>query len=449
MDLSSLKTRDECLHAFFQHWTPVPETELVPIDDAHGRILAENLYSKYDFPVFRASMMDGIAVRSSDFSDGLPDTSTWKPGRDYVRADTGDDFDDAFDAVIQIEMVDIHPDGSVTLHLPEGTRITPGRSIRNKGSQLAAGQLVAAAGRRCNAVTLGAAAAGGHHEIPVIRKPRVGYIPTGSELIPPDHIPARGQNIASNTFHIRHLITGFGGIPTCYPIIPDDPDQLHSAFSRAFAENDIVLMSGGSSKGEEDYTTRILSENGTEIFRGVRCVPGRPMSGFLGDGKPLINLSGPPVAALHGMFWLVRPLIARFLGVRPPEPQKISAVLGEDVEFPGVMQAFRLFTIVRGDDGTYYAFPQGAQRSGKPGTSAVSGSAGRPEPTSGDPETPAPSSASRKVPDGIRNRIPAAIRESDYGLLANAFYINEPGEAHHSRGETLTFSLLVNEADIS
>ena len=443
MDISSLMTRKECLEMMFQIWNPVRKTEIISIDDAYGRVLAENLYSKYDFPVFRASMMDGIAVRSSDFRSGMPDTSSWSPGVDYVRADTGDDFDDAFDAVIQIELVEMLPEGGILLHLPEGTEITSGRSIRNQGSQLGSGELIALAGRRLNAVSLTAAASGGYSEIPVYRQPRTGYIPTGSELVTPDRIPKRGQNIASNAYHIRHLITMFGGIPTCYPVVPDDPEQLREAFSRALSENDIVLMSGGSSKGEEDYTSQILKEFGTEIFSGVRCVPGRPMSAFVGDNKPLINLSGPPAASLHGMFWLVRPLIARFLGTSPYELPQIHAILGEDMDFPGVMEAFKFFTLVKSDDGRYFAFPQGAQgpaRFSKPAPSVSDGQLYQ--------ENNSQTVTFEEVPGGIRDLIHPDIRNSGYGLLADAFYISSLGESHRRKGEILKLSLLINPSEI-
>ena len=123
-------TKQEFLDSLFNKWYPEPQTEIIPVEQAKGRILAENQYAKYDFPVYRASQMDGIAVRSSDFVNGMPDTSSWKEGVDYVRADTGDDFDDAFDAVIMIEQVEFREQGGLVLHLEPGQQI--GRIVKRR-----------------------------------------------------------------------------------------------------------------------------------------------------------------------------------------------------------------------------------------------------------------------------------------------------------------------------
>ena len=350
-------TKQEFLDSLFRKWNPDPQTEIVPLHQAKGRILAENQYAKYDFPVFRASQMDGIAVRSDDFKDGMPDTSGWVEGKDYVRADTGDDFDDAFDAVIMIEQVELLEDRGPILHLDPGQEITPGTCVAPKGSRLSRGELVAYGGFTIDGVALSSLANGGITDVPVIRKPRIGYIPTGSELIPPGSVPQRGQNINSNAPLVEGLLEKFGAEPVIYDIVPDDRALLSAALNKAIQETDIVLMSGGSSKGEEDYTTRLFEEHGSLLTHWVKAVPGRPMSVALDDatGTPLVNLSGPPAACLHGIIWCVNAIIGRWMGRRPFEFPREWAVLDEDLHGPGIMEMLQTLFLYRAPDGMLHA----------------------------------------------------------------------------------------------
>ena len=129
---SNAPTRVQTLDALFSAWNPAPpEAEELPLEAAAGRVLARDMYALLDLPVVRASMMDGVCVASARFAAGVPDASAWKRGVDYDRADTGDDFDDAFDAVIPIEQVSFGPDGALTLS-PEGP-VTPGLHVRPRG----------------------------------------------------------------------------------------------------------------------------------------------------------------------------------------------------------------------------------------------------------------------------------------------------------------------------
>lgn len=125
-------TKERALELLFGAWTPEKRTETVSVEDAYGRVLAKDYYALHGIPVVRASAMDGVAVDSARFKDGVPDMSGWKQGEDYVRADTGDDFDDKFDAVIRIEDVTILPEGGLKLN--EGVTVTPGMSVRGPGS---------------------------------------------------------------------------------------------------------------------------------------------------------------------------------------------------------------------------------------------------------------------------------------------------------------------------
>ena len=150
--MEGFPTREEALADFFAAWEPVGGEELVTLDEAVGRVLARDVVSTNTLPVVRASSFDGIAVKSAAFADGLPDTSGWKLGVDYVRADTGDDFPDDFDAVVMIEKAAIQPDGSVVLD--DDVQVKPGSGVRPAGSTLKEGTPLMKAGMPIRATDL-------------------------------------------------------------------------------------------------------------------------------------------------------------------------------------------------------------------------------------------------------------------------------------------------------
>ena len=245
----SLPTRAQVCEALFQRWEPVYETETIPVQAALGRVLPRDQYARVTIPVARASAMDGIAVCAARFGQGAPDTAGWKLGEDFCRADTGDDFDDRFDAVIPIERVKISEKGRLTFL--EELQVRPGDNIRPRGSVIRAGELVARKHRQLRPFDLACLALGGIAQVEVYRKPRVAFLPTGSELVPLGAPVGRGQNIDSNSVLAQAMLTEMGAEPLCYPIVPDQPEALAEALERALQAADVVLLNGGSSKGAE------------------------------------------------------------------------------------------------------------------------------------------------------------------------------------------------------
>jgi molybdopterin molybdotransferase/putative molybdopterin biosynthesis protein len=298
--------------------------------------------------------MDGIAVRSSAFAAGIPDTAYWQPGEDYCRADTGDDFDDRFDAVIPIEHVSLLPDGALAIS-PEAN-VTHGMHIRPRGSDVSEGDLLIRKGRQIRPFDLACLSLGGITRLEVYRKPRVAFLPTGSELVPAGTIPLRGQTVESNSILARHMLMEMGAEALIFPIVPDDRFAAETAMDGALASADIVVVSGGSSKGEEDYNARILEERGAALFHQVAAAPGRPMCVALIGGKPVINLSGPPLAVFFGMDWCVRAMVHRLLCKPMPLRQRISAILTEDISAPPDMEILYMMDLRKNGDG-YEARP--------------------------------------------------------------------------------------------
>lgn len=363
-------TKSEILEKLFEKWLPEIKNEIVPLSEAYGRILAEDQRAQYDLPVVRASSMDGIAVKSELFQNGIPDTSYWRLGDEYVRADTGDDFDDAYDSVIRIENVTMHNDGSISIHLPDGIPFERGMNVRPSGSTLKKGTIIAKAGHIITAMDLASLESGGITSVPVIKKPVVGFIPTGNELIPPGTAPQRGQNIDCNSTLAYHMIMEMGGEPICYPIIRDKKEDLAKALKTALDECDVILINGGSSKGEEDFNTKIIEEYGEMISHWVKAAPGRPMGIAIAKNKPLINLSGPSIAAFYGMEWCLRPVIAKAMQTEASGRQRVSAFLTKDISAPGMIEFLCMLDAHKNEDGTISAAPADTRNSGRAPLSA-------------------------------------------------------------------------------
>ncbi len=217
-ELLSAPSKQEALEKLFDRWTPRQETETVPLAQALNRVLAEDLRARYNIPVVRASAMDGVAIAYESVKDGLPNTERWQLGQEFVRADTGDDFPDQYDTVIQIEQVTMLPEGG--LRFQEDIQIRPGQNVRPCGSTLREGKLLVQKGTRLGVLDLAALGSGGYSQIPVVRKPRVAFLPTGSELVPIGAQLQRGQNFETNSLVAAHMLEEMGAQPQKRPLIP-------------------------------------------------------------------------------------------------------------------------------------------------------------------------------------------------------------------------------------
>ena len=341
-------TRAQALENYRQVWKPEPRVEVVSLAQARGRVLAEDLHVQYDLPVVRSSRMDGVAVRSADFANGVPDTSAWVQGVDWARADTGDDFDDAFDAVVAIEEVTFDEAGRPVFN-PEVGRVEPGQDVVPCGSLAKKGTLIAAAHTKLSAEAVAGAAVGGYAQVKVLARPRVAFIPTGTELVQWGATPKRGQNIEANSLLVSGMVEEMGGEAICYPLVKDDRDDLEAALDRALEAADIVIVNAGSSKGSEDYNSQMLKARSTYFHHGVRCVPGRPVGMALIEGRPVVNVPGPVIGTWLCMDWLVRGLVAQWWGMPVCEKPRVKATLGFDVKMPKPME--RLVRMHLVDDG--------------------------------------------------------------------------------------------------
>lgn len=351
------KTKEQMMQEYFALWQPTRETETVSLDNATGRVLVSDAFSLYDLPVKRASAMDGVCVKSAMFADGIPDTSAWKLGTDYLRADTGDDFDDAFDSVIAIESVEIDGDA---ITLDPTLEFSAGMNVRPRGSMLKKADLLVRGGKPLRALDIAALAMGGYANAEVYRRPRVAFIPTGSELIPPGAPLERGNNFDSNSLLVKNYLTEIGAEPICYPIVRDSMHDLRAALSLAMEQADIVLINGGSAKGSEDFNTRLLQERGQVYCHGVPAGPGRPLCMAVLDGKPVVNVPGPSLGTFFSLHWCVSRIVERFLNLPERENPKITGVLAEDLRCPPHFDFLVRLNVRRTDTG-FALYPVGAR----------------------------------------------------------------------------------------
>lgn len=351
--------RSDALNEYRTRWTPEPRVEYVPLDQAFGRVLACDIEGQCNLPVVRASKFDGFAVHGADFAGGLPCTDGWVEGVDYAPADTGDDFPDAFDAVIAVESTRRDEAGQLRI-VPDGKfDARPGAGVSPCGSISRAGELIAPASTRLTPEVVAAAAVGGYAQLPVYAKPRVAFIPTGTELVPWGGYPRRGQNIEANSLLVRGLVQEWGGEALVYPLVRDDRESVEAALDRALEAADIVVLNAGSSRGGDDFNAELLAGRASWFHHGVKAVPGRPVGMALIDGKPVVNAPGPVLAAWLCMDWLVRGLVAHWFGAPVLEQQRMTVRLGATIEEAKRRERIVRVQLAPGADGVPVATPIG------------------------------------------------------------------------------------------
>jgi len=335
--------------------------EEIRLDEhALGRVLAEPVWAKLSSPHYHASAMDGFAVRGASTVEALPSrpVTLAVPG-EAVYLDTGDPVPAWADAVIPIENTEpVDSDGSGRptgqpvrdARRPAAIRIraavTPWSHVRTMGEDIVATQLVLPAGQVLRPVDLGALAACGQDRLRVARKPKVGILPTGSELVPVGVAPKAGDIIEYNSIVLAAQVESWGGEAVRLPITPDDLDAIREQVCGAAQYCDLILLNAGSSAGSEDFSARVIASLGTVLVHGVAVRPGHPVIiGMLDCMKggetnpekrmvPILGVPGYPVsAALTGEIF-VEQVLARWLGRSPLAPIEVPAALTRKVTSP-------------------------------------------------------------------------------------------------------------------
>jgi len=292
--------------------------EKVNLIDALGRIMVKGITSPLDSPPFAKAAMDGFAINSNDNSEkykileiiGAGDT----PSEIIIKGTcskimTGAMMPEGADKIIRVEFAN-EIDGFAVPHTPE-----PAGNVIAKAENLKIGDLVLKPGV-LKAKDIGIIASLGFPQVDVSKRPVVGVLTTGSELKNPGEKLGPGQIYNSNGLQMSAQIAAAGCIPKYYGIIADDRKVLSNTVAKAFKECDIVLLSGGVSKGDYDYVPEVLEENGmTTLFHRVAIKPGRPLLFGRKEDKFVFGLPGNPVSTFVTFEVFVKSLIYHLAGL--------------------------------------------------------------------------------------------------------------------------------------
>lgn len=312
----SVISLDDALALLDREFPVLPAIVRVPLENAPGKITAGPIFAKYSVPEIHVSAMDGIAVVSAE-TKGASEQHPVTLSR-AARVNTGNVVPPEYDAVIMIEDV-WEKDGSYTIR----KAASPWQHVRPAGEDLAESEMVMPSAHRIRAHELGGLATYGITEVSTITV-RIGLVPTGSELVAHGTRPKPGQVVESNTVMAKAILEEAGATCTRYPFVEDHPEKIRDAIARAVRENDIVIVSAGSSAGTKDYTADVIAGLGEVLVHGVATKPGKPVIIGRISNKPVIGLPGYPLSALTVLREIVLPFLKQY-GMHVPSPQIIRA----------------------------------------------------------------------------------------------------------------------------
>ncbi len=347
-----------------------PQSEIIDIADSYERITFSDIKSRIDFPPFDRSLKDGFAINAEDsygvneenpkrlkvidfLEAGSFTDKTVEPGT-TVEISTGAPVPDGANAVVMVEFANRESDNPdlASDEIEILTSITPSQDIGKKGSDVQAGQVILEKNKLLNPPKIGVIAAQGIDTVEVYKKPVVGVISTGNELLTNQEEIKPGKIYDVNSEMIKAGVESCGAEGRTLGIVKDVYDDLKAKITESLKECDILLCSGGTSAGVGDNIRQILDEIGTVYIHGITVQPGKPTILGVVDGKIVIGLPGNPVSAIVIFNVFVAPSIKKLAGFVDEQPHKtIKGKLARRIHSPiGRMQ----YQLVRVEDGIVY-----------------------------------------------------------------------------------------------
>ena len=358
----------EALDRILAALAPVP-AEVVALPQAWGRVLAAPLAARLTQPPADVSAMDGYAVRAAEAVAGArlrvvgeapaghPFPGSVGPG-EAVRIFTGAVVPEGADGILLQEDAEA-AGGAVAV----GETVHTGRWVRRRGLDFTAGEVLLGPGRRLTARDVGLAAAANHPWLVVRRRPRVGILATGDEIVLPGEPIPPGGIVSSNAHALAALVRAAGAEPTVLPIAADDAAALVAAGGAA-ESCDLLVTTGGASVGDHDLVQSALAPEGFALdFWRIAMRPGKPLIWGRLRGVPLLGLPGNPVSALVCGVLFLLPALARLSGLPAGPTPTRPALAGRDLPANDRRQDYLRAALAPGPDGRPVATPFEAQDS--------------------------------------------------------------------------------------
>lgn len=286
-----------------------PQTQVIPVYESCGRVTAEAVYAHICAPHYTASAMDGVAVCARDTFGATETTPVTLHPEQFTVLDTGDPVPEGRDAVIMVEDLVKNEDGSITIH----AAAAPWQHIRQIGEDVCAGEMILPGHMTVTPAAIGAMIAGGVLELRVIRRPVVGIIPTGDEIIPPCTDPRPGDILEFNGSIFSAMVRQWGAEPVVYPIVPDDFDRIKAMVEKASDQCDMVILNAGSSAGREDFSAQVIRQLGQVLYHGIAIKPGKPAILGCRGKTAILGVPGYPVSGIIVIEQFLKPLIGHWL----------------------------------------------------------------------------------------------------------------------------------------
>jgi putative molybdopterin biosynthesis protein len=370
----SILSREDALARFEAELFPRSiASERRPLADALGQALADDVVSPIDVPPFDRSNVDGFAVRSADLASAGEATPVRIVLNDETIAcgtapmqlvssgtatsiATGGPVPRGADAIAMVEHTQPVGDSSIEIR----RAASPGQFVSYAGSDIARGETLLRAGTVIGSREIGMLAACGIAEVSVARRPRIAVISTGDELVQPG-LPLRPAAIYdTNGAIVTSAIRENGGDPVFLGAIPDVERELESVMRNALDSCDMLVLSGGTSKGTGDVSHRIISRLGKPgiIAHGVALKPGKPLCLAVCDGKPVVILPGFPTSAMFTFHDMIVPVLRRMAGLPPRSDAKVTAKVPVRIASEMGRTEFVMVSLVEGADGLI-AYPSG------------------------------------------------------------------------------------------
>lgn len=369
-----ITVKDALKIVYKESWPIAAENK--DILSALNMVLAEDIYSKDNLPPFDKSAMDGYAIRSIDTEKCSKDTPKEFIVKGVIKAgeycEESINYNEAFkimtgapipkgaDCVIEIEKVKTKED-KVYIY----NEVKKNNHIINLGEEIKIGEIALSKGKKIRPAEIGILASLGYNFVKVYRKPLIGLIITGDELVDIDDILEKGKIRNSNEYVLKAMIKNLGAEVLSFGIVRDDKEILKNVIIEVLDKTDLVITSGGASAGDYDFVERVLNEIGADVkFNSVAIKPGKPISFATYKGKLFFSLPGNPLSAITTFEQFIDPVCRKIMGDSMYGKEEILVIAADNFKFKQGRVKYIYVNIIKKDN-NYYGHKIGSQGSNR------------------------------------------------------------------------------------